>query len=76
LVFSAIMFMALGVVIGVRYRVLSLALGTSAAVAWGLIGGWCAQFSAGEAMLWAFALACALQAAVLGGIAVRTLAGR
>lgn len=76
LVFSTILFVVLGVAIGFRYRVLSLALATLTAVAWGLVGGWYAQLSVGEATIWAMVLAFTLQAAVLGGLAVRVLARR
>lgn len=76
MVISAILFAALGVAIGFRYRVISLALGTLAALACGFFGGWYSQLSVGEAAIWAISLAFILQAAVLGGLGLRSLGGR
>lgn len=66
----------LGVLIGLRYRVPALVLGTCAAIAWGLIDGWLGQQSLGQVVVRVIVLAFILQAGFLGGVAVRARAGR
>lgn len=76
LVYDAILFGGVGLLVGYRYRAPVLFLATGAALIWGTVGGWLAHQSGGQIAFRIVVLAFALHAAFLAGLALRTFANR
>ena len=76
LLWNAVPFGVLGILIGFRYRAPALVPATLSAAVWSVATGWAAQRTYGEIAAMAVLLAVFLNVAYLVALALRTLGGR